>query len=146
MISKNSDRHKRITKAIARYIALDLRPLNSVNDEGFFHLIKVLEPRYDLASRAHITDVLLPDMHMDLKARVKSELENASCVALTTDGWTSRATKSYNTITATIINDSWKLREFVLCTKEMPESHTAVNLALNFKHQTDHGDWIYQDV
>ena len=27
MISKNSDRHKRITKAIARYIALYLRPL-----------------------------------------------------------------------------------------------------------------------
>ena len=100
-------------------------------------MIKVLKPRYDLASRAHITDVLLPDMYMDLKARVKSELENASCVALTTDEWTSRATKSYNTMTATIINDNWKLREFVLCTKEMPESHTAVSLASDFKHQTD---------
>ena len=58
-------------------------------------------------------------------------------MALTTDEWTSRATKSYNTMTATIINDNWKLREFVLCTKELPESHTVVNLASDFKHQTD---------
>ena len=67
-------------------------------------------------------------------------------MALTTDEWTSRATKSYNTMTATIINDNWMLREVVLCTKELTESHTVVNLASDFKHQTDHGDWIYQDV
>ncbi|XP_045201083.1 E3 SUMO-protein ligase ZBED1-like [Mercenaria mercenaria] len=50
-------------------------------------------------------------------------------VAITTDGWTSRATESYVTITVTFINVDWKLVNFVLQTRPLPESHTAENIA-----------------
>ena len=45
-------------------------------------------------------------------------------VAITTDGWTSRATDSYITVTSTHINEEWKMVNYVLMTRAMPDSHT----------------------
>ena len=50
-------------------------------------------------------------------------------MALTTDGWTSRATESYITITAHFINDNWEMKNYVLQTRPMHESHTGANIA-----------------
>ena len=49
-------------------------------------------------------------------------------MALTTDGWTSRACQSYITITAHFINQNWNLRNFVLQTRLLEQSHTGVNI------------------
>ena len=48
------------------------------------------------------------------KTELKSNLAEAVAVALTTDGWTSRATESYVTITCNYIDKEWKLRSNVL--------------------------------
>ena len=37
---------KNITQAVAKFIAVDMQPLDVVNDWGFKNLIRVLEPRY----------------------------------------------------------------------------------------------------
>ena len=50
-------------------------------------------------------------------------------VAITTDSWTSRAVQSYFTVTAHYITSDWKLESKVLQTREMPERHTALNIA-----------------
>ena len=131
-LDRKSKRHRDITMAIARYIAIDLRPLDSVNDSGFTQLIKTLEPRYDMDSRTHITQSLLPTMYDDLKNKIKDKLASAKQVSLTTDGWTSRGTKSFITVTAHIINESWKAESFVLSTEEFEESHTGDNLSKQF--------------
>lgn len=60
---------------------------------------------------------------------MKECLRNANCIALTTDGWTSRATQSYITITAQVIDEKWESKSFVLQTRELSESHTGVNIA-----------------
>ena len=42
-LSKHSSQHKDISTAIANYIVLDLRPLNSCNDSGLIQRVKTLE-------------------------------------------------------------------------------------------------------
>lgn len=51
-------------------------------------------------------------------------------VALTSDAWTSKATDSYVTITVVFMVD-WKIENFVLQTRQMPESHTGLSLSLS---------------
>ena len=50
-------------------------------------------------------------------------------VSLTTDAWTSRATQSYITTTASFIDSQWELVEYVLDTQHVPGSHDAEKLA-----------------
>lgn len=122
-----------ITKAIANHIVQDLRPLDSVNDTGFVQLVKLLEPRYTMKSRTHITEEVLPAMYLEVRKEVQQKLNAADYVALTTDGWTSRTSKSFITITAQVITEKYQLEEFVLSTKECLESHTGENLANDFQ-------------
>lgn len=71
---------------------------------------------------------VIPKLYEDIKSTVSECLKQASFLAITTDSWTSRATQSYNTVTAHFIHD-WKLNSFVLQTRAMHESHTAENLS-----------------
>ncbi|XP_078331137.1 E3 SUMO-protein ligase ZBED1-like [Crassostrea virginica] len=50
-------------------------------------------------------------------------------VALTTDGWTSRSTDSFITITAIFLDSDWSLQNFVLQTRVLSENHTGENIA-----------------
>lgn len=47
-------------------------------------------------------------------------------VAITSDGWTSRSTESYVTVTATFVDANWEMQNYVLQTRPMPESHTGL--------------------
>ena len=90
-LSRDSMRHKRISEAVAKFIVLEMRPLNSVNDPGFTQLIKVLEPRYCLESRTHITQTMIPAMYDEIHSKVIKVLKDSEVVSLTTDGWSSRS-------------------------------------------------------
>ncbi len=96
----NSDRVQKITNAIAIFMALDMRPFSVVKNEGFKYLLSVLEPHYLLPSRAHFSQNVLPKLQEKTKAKVEEGLSTAESIAITTDGWTSRATDSYMAITA----------------------------------------------
>ena len=89
-----AERPKQITEAIGMYIATAMRPYAIVEDPGFKYLLKVLEPRYSVPSRAHMSQSVVPAIYRRTRAVVEHELSAASAVALTTDGWTSRATES----------------------------------------------------
>ena len=108
-------------------IVIDMRPLDTVNGQGFMELIKVLEPRYNMESRSHITNTVLPKMYAELRDTVKRKLGEAKFLSLTTDGWTGRNSKSFNTVTAQYISREWEYHNYVLSTKEMKVSHTADN-------------------
>ena len=127
--SRDSARHKSISQAVAQYIVQDMRPLYSVNDPGFMNLIRVLEPRYDLESRTHVTNKLIPLMYEETCKQVEQLLSRCEFITLTKDGWTSRSAKGFTTVTAHVIDESWQLKELVLSTAEMSESHTAENLS-----------------
>ncbi len=48
-----------ITRAMALYVALDLRPTSAVEGRGFQMLVRTLKPRCDIPSRQVLRDVLL---------------------------------------------------------------------------------------
>ncbi len=115
---------KAITNAIGVFIGADMRPYSVVQNEGFKHMLKVLEPHYDIPSRTHFSEKIVPDLYEQEKKKVVDELSRASSVALTTDGWTSRGTESYVTITAHFITADWEMRSPVLQTRPpLRESH-----------------------
>ena len=124
-----SDRAKAITNAIGVFIATDMRPYSVVQNEGFKNMLKVLEPRYEIPSRTHFSEKVVPDLYEREKKKVVDELSQVSAVALTTDGWTSRGTESYVTITAHFITEDWEMRSLVLQTRPLYESHTGTHLA-----------------
>lgn len=128
-----SDRAKAITNAVGVFIAADLRPYSVVENAGFKHMIKVIEPRYQLPSRPHFSQKIIPGLYEKTKSAVTQDLSSASAIALTTDGWTSRATESYITVTAHHITPEWTLASHVLQTRPIYEQHTSANLAEGLK-------------
>ena len=56
-----------------------------------------MEPKYTLPSRQHFSEKEVPQLYLDVASQVKDALKGKH-VALTTDGWTSKATQSYITI------------------------------------------------
>ncbi len=57
------------------------------------------------------------------------DLSNAKCIALTTDGWTSRVTQSFMTITAHYITENWVIKKRVSAERDVYESHTSDHLS-----------------
>lgn len=127
-LPRSGNRATAITKSIGVFIAKDMRPYSVVENKGFQHMINVLEPRYDLPSRVYFSEKVIPKLYEEVKAEVESDLKNAEFVALTSDGWTSRSTESYITVTAHFIQE-WNIKNYVLQTRRMDESHTSENLS-----------------
>ncbi len=128
-LQANSDRAQTITKAIGVFMAPDMWPFSVVENDGFTHLLSVLEPRYQLPSRPHFSQNVLPHLYSEVRAKLVEGLSNAKFIALTTDRWTSRATQSFMTITAHYITDNWVIKNPVLQTLAVYESHTSDHLS-----------------
>ncbi|KAK3106942.1 hypothetical protein FSP39_003400 [Pinctada imbricata] len=107
----------------------DIRPYSTVQSDAFKYMIKVLDPRYELPSRTYFSEKVMPEIYQTVVARVKTQLDKAPSVAITTDSWTSRATENFVAVTAHFINKNWDVENYTLQTKKFSESHTSVNLA-----------------
>ena len=81
-----------------------------------------------IPSRIHFAEKVVPQLYEEVKSGVISQLNSAPAIALTTNGWTSRDTQSYETITAHFINDKWDMNNYVLQTRVLGEVHTSHNL------------------
>ncbi|XP_033742748.1 zinc finger BED domain-containing protein 1-like [Pecten maximus] len=124
-----SRRATEITETITNFLINDMRPFKTVDTDCFRKMLHTLDPRYKVPGRKHFSQIAIPKKYEQVKGVVKGELQRADQVAITTDGWTSRATESYITITSTHINNEWQMVNYVLMTRCMPESHTGVNIA-----------------
>lgn len=51
-------------------------PAGNVENEGFKHMINVIEPRYDLPSRVHFSEKVIPKLY-EVKAERKGDPKNA---------------------------------------------------------------------
>ncbi|KAF3835605.1 hypothetical protein F7725_028163, partial [Dissostichus mawsoni] len=118
----NSEKAKKITQSVAAFIAKDLRPYSVVENAGFRHLLKKLEPRYKLPSRSHFTENVIPALYNGTKAQVMASMIQAKRVAITCDAWTCVATESYLTVTAHYFSEDWQFLSHVLQTRAVYES------------------------
>ncbi|KAJ4943140.1 hypothetical protein JOQ06_005645 [Pogonophryne albipinna] len=125
----NSPRAEEITRCIGEYMAKDLRPFSVVDNGGFRRLVNTLEPKYAIPSRPYFSRTVLPALYKETKAKVTQSLKEAEGISITTDGWTSRATQSYITVTAHVMTSEWEMKSFVLQTRPLFTSHTGLNIA-----------------
>ncbi|XP_077095961.1 E3 SUMO-protein ligase ZBED1-like [Siphateles boraxobius] len=119
----SSEKHSKITGALGVFIAKDLQPFSVVEDVGFKHLMKTLDPRYAVPSRTYFSAVVIPGLYDKTRKAIESDLTKTESLALTTDSWTSRATQSYMTVTVHYMLD-WQMKSAVLQTRPLYESHT----------------------
>jgi len=84
----NSDRAKRITKSIAKFIAMDLRPYSVVKNEGFREMVHTLEERYKIPCRWYFTNTAIPTLYAETKSKVLDTFMSTGRVAITCDAWT----------------------------------------------------------
>ncbi|KAL7841202.1 hypothetical protein SRHO_G00248930 [Serrasalmus rhombeus] len=128
-LPQSSVRATAITRDIGVFIAADMRPFSVVENQGFRRLLHTLEPKYTIPSRTHFTRTVIPNLYEESKSKIGQILKDAASIAIPTDGWTSRGTQSYITITAHTINSDWKMESVVLQTRPLFESHTGANIA-----------------
>lgn len=131
----DDNRAKEITRLIAEEICVDMEPLNHVNKIGFQRLMTKLCPRYEMVSRTHLTQTILPDMCDRVQSKIKLELNSITHLCITSDMWTSDSSSNINdfiSITAHGLNSSFELKNFYL--EVMPfegESHSGELISQN---------------
>ena len=132
-LPSNSVRSKAITEALSFFICKDIQPYSVTGNEGFKHLLEVLEPRYSIPDRKVFSDRKIPGLYDKVRQGVVESMSRAQRVAITVDGWTSCATDSYITVTGHYVDEEWDLQSHVLQTRVFNQSHTGVNLAALLK-------------
>ena len=75
-LGRNSEWAKNITVTIAKFICKDMRPYSVVENPGFCELIQTLEPRYQIQSRPHFSEKIIPELHESTKNDVKMSQVN----------------------------------------------------------------------
>ncbi|XP_016355543.1 zinc finger BED domain-containing protein 1 [Sinocyclocheilus anshuiensis] len=128
-LAPTSARAAEITRCIGVFMGKDMRPFSVVENEGFRLLLNTLEPRYQIPSRPHFSQTVMPTLYRETKSKVVEVLRKADSVSITTDSWTSRATQGYLTVTAHVITSEWEMDNFVLQTRPLFETHTGANIA-----------------
>ena len=125
----SSPRANKIIEAIAGFICSAMVPYSVVENPGFRRLIKVCEPHYVVVTRKRMAEQVIPNMYDVVKEGVKSKLQSAERLGITSDTWTSVATQSYMSVTAHYIDEEWSLISNVLQTTEVTFDHCSVSLA-----------------
>ncbi|XP_050516425.1 E3 SUMO-protein ligase ZBED1-like [Diabrotica virgifera virgifera] len=125
------NRKKLLYRAAVEMVCLDYQPFTIVDDVGFRKLVYKLDPRYVLPSAFTVGGKLLSEFYTDISNKLQDILRNIDFVAITCDGWTSRAMESYVTVTCHYVDEHFKLNVVVLSTKALTNGihHTAENIA-----------------
>ena len=127
---------EKLTEAVCYYIAKDMLPLDTVSGEGFLHMIKEFEPRYNPPGRKALTTNYLPSLYQQEMDRVKASLGDATSFAMTTDIWSSRANDNYISYTFHYIVDDghdFIMKSHLLEVHKFPDSHTGENIMVELE-------------
>ncbi|KAG6934701.1 zinc finger BED-type containing 1 [Chelydra serpentina] len=126
---QDQTKYNSLTNAVAKWIAMDCRPLNIVNDRGLRDVIQIASSnqRYTLPSQEAVASRRL-DLYHEKTTKLEL-LKNALAVALTGDHWTSLSNHSCLGVTAHLIDAVWTLQLFALMVTHTEERHYAETCA-----------------
>lgn len=120
-------------------IVKEYHPFSIVEDPEFINFISMLCPGYKLPSRKTVSQILLSQTYNSCIEVVKKNLENATAICITTDGWTSLINESFVAITAHWISET-ELKSNLLECVPFYEQHTAENLSKLLKEKFEEWD------
>lgn len=108
---------------VLRCLVRDMRPLNFADTEAFRYLLEPLGVK--IPKRAQLTKYILAGYEIGRKL-LKDKLNEANGIAVTFDGWTSRATQSFVCLTAHFVDESFTLQRATLQIFQLKGSQTGV--------------------
>ena len=82
--SKDSVRAREITKQIGTFLVKDLRPYSLVDSPHFRALLAKLDDRYNPPSRMHFSEVVIPDMYLNVREKVLADIQKTEQVSTDT--------------------------------------------------------------
>ena len=78
-------KQKKMNDALVMYIAADLVPLSVVDSDNFKKLLYVVDPRYQIPSRKHLTSKLITEKADQVHKTLKQQLQHTQHVCVTLD-------------------------------------------------------------
>ena len=101
-------------KYCARMVILDELPFKTVEHEGFRDFVNMLQPQFQIPSRATITRDCMDLYVSEFESLKKYFAKTKQRVSLTTDLWSSRQNLSYMCLTAHFIDREWAMHKRIL--------------------------------
>ena len=129
LYARGTPKREALDTLVARMVVKDIQPFSIVEDVGFKDFVHGLDPKYPLPGRKTLTDRLIPAMMSKESVRLQGDLQDASHITITTDEWTSRATRGYMGVTAHFVDSNFMLQSRLLEIRRITSSTTAENLA-----------------
>ncbi|XP_039515830.1 E3 SUMO-protein ligase ZBED1 [Pimephales promelas] len=129
---RTSKRWKDVTDAVTFYLAKDMIPIKTVENEGFKRMLKVVDPRYEIPSRKYFSATAIPRLYSECRNKMEQKVKNVMFFATTADLWSSRTSEPYLSLTIHFIDD-WKLCSACLETTYFPQDHTGELIAQGLK-------------
>jgi len=127
----SKEKQEQITKALAKFIAKELKPFQMIYTNSFSDFIKILEPRYEIPARQTFMEKVIPEIYNTNRKKLMDQLYNVYALGCTFDLWSSLGTKSFITITVHFVNSIFESKSYVLKTIEFSEIHSGKNIAKN---------------
>lgn len=95
---------KKIDEQLGIMMAKECKPFSLVENKEFKKIVSLLNPSYSLPNRKTISYNILPQLLENTREKVERSLDNASYIAMSTDGWTSVNDESYVAVTVHFID------------------------------------------
>ncbi|KAI7807507.1 putative zinc finger BED domain-containing protein 1-like [Triplophysa rosa] len=129
-----------LTNAISKWIAMDCRPINVVEDRGLMDAFRIAssDTTYTPPSRGTVLSRINQLYDTEKKSK-RDTLAQTKHVALTGDHWTSISNHNYLGVTAHVIDCDWKLKSFALTVLKSVTRHYSDACAEQFLTVAD--DW-----
>uniref|UniRef100_A0A8C2KQJ3 HAT C-terminal dimerisation domain-containing protein n=1 Tax=Cyprinus carpio TaxID=7962 RepID=A0A8C2KQJ3_CYPCA len=115
----NSNKAKKLNRAVAVYICMDQVPVYTVEKPGFKQLLEHLNNRYALPSRNFFMHTEIPALYNETKEIVMNHLGRKTFFSCTTDLWTFMA------VTLQFVTETWDMQSWCLGCVGLNTEHTA---------------------
>ncbi|KAL6456345.1 hypothetical protein MHYP_G00348880 [Metynnis hypsauchen] len=120
----NSQLAKKLNRAVAEYICMDMVPVYTVEKPGFRQLLQQLNNRYTLPSRNYFMYTEIPALYNETKEKILKTFGSKTYFSCTTDLWTSRTTSTFMAVTLQFITESWEIQSWCLGCVGLNSEHT----------------------
>ncbi|XP_060795069.1 E3 SUMO-protein ligase ZBED1 isoform X2 [Neoarius graeffei] len=117
-----------LRKHILKMMITDLQTPRLVEEAGFHHFMKVLNPSTDAVLSASAIQHELVNMYDITKKKVKNAVINATHPVLSAELWILSEEESYLTVTCHFIDKKWELKSYTLDTAQLLGEHTPENV------------------
>ena len=75
-LPRSSSRWKALTNSVCYFLAKDLQPLSTANDQGFLHTLKVFEPQYTPLDKTTFGRHYLPELYAKERKKICKQMSD----------------------------------------------------------------------